>query len=559
MSMESVSNAECPRRERPGLDGASDWRDPDERLAQEVTARVVSRNLARSASGGRPLVEVVNDTLYHERTRLRLAHDERAEEDRVFHARLQRELPHASLERQGALVWEIVDRYVSEIRGHFDARVYKFATRVLPYGLSAIMQRFSPRAIVRELRGVSRLAEHLILEGEVDGVKRLASRGTVVLAPTHSSNLDSLLVGHSIFRMGLPPFAYGAGLNLFSNPLTSFFMRNLGAYTVDRRKTDPLYRETLKEYATVSIEFGQHNIFFPGGTRSRSGELESKLKLGLLGAGLAAYRNHALAGRDKRVFIVPCTITYPIVLEAASLVRDFLAETGKSEYILVEDESGVFLRWVDFLRGVAELDLRVHVRIGRGLDPFGNNVDPDGGSIDSRGRVVDPKRYLCRNGHVEIDAARDAEYTRALGDKLLLNYRRDNVVLGTHVVAFALLERLRQDLPSMDVYRLLRKIGADTCVEVAFLEREVAHVVGELHRLDRAGKIHLSDEIQTSDAQAVTLRGIRGLSSYHAPPVVERRGSGVVVLNPDLLFYYRNRLEGYGLSGSRLFSVRESK
>ena len=40
----------------------------------------------------------------------------------------------------------------------------------------------------------------------------------------------------ALFRLGLPPYTYGAGLNLFSNKMIGFFMHNLGAYKVDRRK-----------------------------------------------------------------------------------------------------------------------------------------------------------------------------------------------------------------------------------------------------------------------------------------------------------------------------------
>ena len=51
-------------------------------------------------------------------------------------------------------------------------------------------------------------------------------------------------------------------------------MHNLGAYTVDRRKRDPLYKRVLKEYATMTLELGYDYLFFPGGSRSRSGAIE---------------------------------------------------------------------------------------------------------------------------------------------------------------------------------------------------------------------------------------------------------------------------------------------
>ncbi|CAN5899814.1 hypothetical protein BH11MYX4_BH11MYX4_16320 [soil metagenome] len=464
------------------------------------------------------------------------------------------------MERQGALLRTIVERYVGEIAGHFDPRVYRFATTVLPYALSGLMQGFSARGLLSELRGSSRLDDHLLLEGEVKGLQGLVELGTVILVPTHSSNLDSLLVGYAIHRMGLPPFSYGAGLNLFTNPLTSFFMHNLGAYTVDRRKTDPLYVETLKEYATVSLEAGQHNLFFPGGTRSRSGEIESRLKLGLLGTGLAAYRNNLMHGADRRIFIVPCTITYPLVLEASSLARDFLQETGKSAYIVVDDEFSRVQRWVDFLRGLAELDIRVHVRVGGALDPFGNDVDAEGASRDPRGRPIDPQRYLLRNGHLADDPARDAEYTRLLGRRLVASYRGDNVALPTSVVAFALLELLRRDLAQPDLFRMLRTIGPERGIDAARLDAEVERLVGELRALERDRKIRLSDELRTTDGRDIVERGLRGLGTYHATKVATRRGDEIVVLDADLLFYSRNRLEGYGLLGApRLNPSRPSK
>jgi glycerol-3-phosphate O-acyltransferase len=524
----------------------------DLRIEEEVSARIVDRVLARAnAPGGRPVTEVINDTVYNERLRLRRAKgdDENARDDGAFLARLRHELPHASQERQRTIVREIVERYLDEITGHFDARVYRFATTVLPYGLSGLMQGFSLHRLVGELRGESRLDEHLLLEGEVKQLVRLAERGTVILVPTHSSNLDSPLIGYAIYRMGLPHFVYGAGLNLFTNPLTSFFMHNLGAYTVDRTKSDPLYRETLKEYATVSLELGQHNLFFPGGTRSRSGEIETKIKLGLLGTGLSAYRNNLLRNVSERarVFIVPCTISYPLVLEAASLVRDFLEETGRSQYISVPDEFSRVQRWIEFLRGIAELDMRVHVRIGSALDPFGDDVDAEGLSHDPRGRPIDQKRYLLRDGRLAEDFARDAEYTRVLGHRIVAAFHRDNVALPTNVLAFAVLELLRRDLAQPDLFRLLRTIGPDTVLDIGRVEVEVERILATLKELEHGGRIHVSDELRTTDGRAVVARGLRGLGTYHTTPVVVRRGTVLVVRDADLLFYYRNRLEGYGL------------
>ena len=97
------------------------------------------------------------------------------------------------------------------------------------------------------------------------------------------------MFGFALERAGLPPAVYGAGKNLFTNPVLSYFMHNLGAYRVDRRLRHALYKDVLKTYSRVLLERGYHSLFFPGGTRSRSGGVERKLKLGLAGTGIEAF------------------------------------------------------------------------------------------------------------------------------------------------------------------------------------------------------------------------------------------------------------------------------
>ena len=158
------------------------------------------------------------------------------------------------------------------------------------------------------------------------------------MVPHHVSNLDSLVLGFAVYRLGLPPLIYGAGLNLFSNPLISYFMHNLGAYTVDRRKTCPLYKQVLKEYdSDLGIRLRQ--LVLPWGTRSRSGAIERYLKLGLAGTGLQAFINNVKRQKDRsKIFFVPTTLSFQLVLEAETLIDDFLKEVGKSRYIISDDE-----------------------------------------------------------------------------------------------------------------------------------------------------------------------------------------------------------------------------
>ncbi|MCA9681090.1 MAG: 1-acyl-sn-glycerol-3-phosphate acyltransferase, partial [Myxococcales bacterium] len=366
--------------------------------------------------------------------------------------------------------------------------------------------------------------------------------GDASLAPIHAG---------AIHELGLPPLTYGAGLNLFRNPIVGKFMFNLGAYTVDRRKRDPLYKQTLKEYATVALEFGQDNLFFPGGTRSRSGAVERRLKKGLLGCSVAAYRNNLQRRRERPgVFIVPCTISYPLVLEASTLIDDWLAEAGKSRYIIVDDEFSRWERWLDFLRGVFALDLKIHIRFGQALDPFGNVVDGEGRSHDPRGRVIDPRGYLEADGEVVEDPIRDAEYTRALEHRIVGEFERENVIHSTHVLAFVCFELLRRSRGPDDLYRFLHVIGPEHSLPLPEVEDELEACLRELSDWARHDRIRLSEVVAAGDPREVVRTALRSFGTYHTRPVLERRGVRLHVGDAKLLFYYRNRLDGYGLRGA---------
>jgi glycerol-3-phosphate O-acyltransferase len=329
-------------------------------------------------------------------------------------------------------------------------------------------------------------------------------------------------------------------------------MRNLGAYTVDRKKTDPLYRETLKEYVATLLERGQHNLLFPGGTRSRSGAIESRLKLGLLGTVPVAYQRILGSGTPRRrIFVVPCTITYPLVLEADTLIHDFLRTEGGSHYVDVRDEFDRPERWLAFIGSLMKLDHRVYVTLGRPLDVLGNDVDETGTSRDPRGHAVDTRRYFLVGGKVEEDAARDAAYTRLLASRLLQAYAHDNRVLPTGLTAFVVLALLRKERGEPDPFRFLRGVAPDASVAVTVLRAELARAMVDVGKLADASRLRVPADVGIASADRVMNDALSTFATYHRTPVLERRGSRIYVNDVELLFYYGNRLSGYDLLGER--------
>ena len=479
--------------------------EDQERILTELQSRILHRITAQAAAKGPPLEEVLADSIYHELRRLKDEADGRAHREAgAFWAEARKALPRGNERAIQSLLARAIDRYSREIAGYFDERVYRTVTRAGEPVLAMLLGATSPKRLAANFPSMPQLSDNLVVQGETEHLRRLHEVGTVLLVPTHVSHMDSVITGYVVWKLGLPPFLYGAGLNLFSNPLLGYFMRNLGAYTVDRKKADPLYKEVLKEYATLTLENGYDNIFFPGGTRSRSGAVEKRLKYGLMGTGIPAYINNLKQKKNKsKVFIVPATLSYQLVLEAETLMDDFLKEVGKSRYIITDDEFSRPRRVFEFAQQVFSLDSKIFFTLGRGMDPFGNPVDDHGESLDPHGRHIDASRYVLVDGEPRELPQRDAEYTREVGERVMDAYARDNVVQATNITARAILTLLRKQNPGMDLVRLIRAGGRSEDMELLAVYREVETIMRQLRGMADRGGIRLSPTTQ------------RGLSLIH--------------------------------------------
>ncbi|HEY5925522.1 MAG TPA: 1-acyl-sn-glycerol-3-phosphate acyltransferase [Kofleriaceae bacterium] len=507
--------------------------------------RVVARRITEAKTGGDASLEyVLNDVAYSEIKRLEKSKNGAADRWRDLSRRL---LTMSEEEKQGELR-SLVRYYGGDVVGNFDPRVYKFATGIGPSLLGVL---FNPLGSLKEgMAALRNLDNRIHADGEIDIAHACAERGTIVVTPTHSSNMDSPAIGFGLMQAGLPPATYGAGKNLFSNPFISFFMRNLGAYRVDRRLRFELYKDVLKEYSTVLLEHGYHSLFFPGGTRCRSNLVEKHLKLGLLGTTVTAYKNLVREGRaNKRLYIVPATINYRLVLEAETLIDDYLAETGKNRYIITDDEFSRVGRMFEFLRKIVAHEGSVIVRFGRPFDPFGNDVTDEGESIDRAGRIVDPASFVRgAEGEVSDDDQRDAEYTRALGRRLSQVYPKLTVFHSTNLLARVLYDAVARQTGTRDIYRLLRATPQQLAVDIPGAIAGVDRLRKRLVERPEWGSEHPHFTEQSSGDKLED--AVKGLSTYHTRPIVERGGDTLHVKDIKLVYYYQNRTAHIPVEGA---------
>lgn len=508
---------------------------PRELVLKDLAARSRARldHLSDAA-----LAELLEDALYHERKRLQRSRDDESHEALDT---LARALVRGTRSDQMDAAMVLVRDWSDEVHGKFDPRTYRFATRLLPKALAGLLSG-RPRSR-RDLSPDRRLQ----VDGPLGLIRELCREGTVILAPTHVSNLDSPLIGLALHLAGLPPFVYGAGLNLFSNPVMGFFLRRLGAYTVDRRKSAQLYKDVLKDYSVRSLVTGHHSLFFPGGTRARSGAVEASVKKGLLGTGIAAWQEMLQAGRDKPdVFVVPLTLSFQLVLEAATLIEDHLAEAGKQRYIIDDDEFAQPRRLAAFARRVLDLDASVVARFGQPVDCLGNPV-----SADPRERLEQAKerrRYVCnRDGVVQLDPQRDRVYTDRLADTLVAEWPRGVTAMNTHVAAWVAWRMLEERLDSSDAFRVVRMPALSRRFSRAAYLQRLQAVVDRIQRDVQQG-LYYADVART--AEQVLVQALDRFGCYHRSKALAQHGDDLVVEDPKLCLFYRNRLAHLTLEAS---------
>jgi glycerol-3-phosphate O-acyltransferase len=447
------------------------------------------------------------------------------------------------------LVKRILNRYAEEILAEFKPKTYKFAVRFLTKFYRRILNTFTGKGN-RFYWGSKRdLYDSLILNGNIHETRELFKKGTVVVVPTHFSNLDSVMMGYILDRMtGLPSFAYAAGLNLYDYELLAFFMNRLGAYRVDRRKKNPIYLECLKAVTRISLQEGVNNIFFPGGTRSRKGSIEKKLKLGLLGSVIEAQRANYQEGSNKKIFIVPMVAGYPFVLEAKSLINQFLRSSGKEKYIHTRDQLSPIKKTIRFFKHMYGRSSKIYMTLGEPMDVLGNKVDADGQSLDVKGEHIELKKYFFNTENEVVEnSQRETVYTKILGDKILDSYLSNNLVLAPHLIAYLVFQHIAQSYKDLSIFNILNLNTKDVFVPYSDIVSLVNQAKKILVNWEENGVLQVEKSILQSPEEIIA-QGIREVGVFHPQKTLYMDNHGNVKTEDlKLLYYYHNRMRGYDL------------
>ncbi|MCY1013092.1 hypothetical protein OV079_47695 [Nannocystis pusilla] len=140
-----------------------------------------------------------------------------------------------------------------------------------------------------------------------------------------------------------------------------------------------------------------------------------------------------------------------------------------------------------------------------------------------------------------VDPARDAGYTRELGDAIAQAYQRETVIIWTQLVAHVLYRYLVWATPELDLFSRQRRRG-EVAMPREQLVREVAEARDRLLQAEAEGRVHVGPVLRSQSPERIVSEALSAWRDYHTKVVAREVGDDVLIEDPNLLLFYQNRL-----------------
>ena len=165
-----------------------------------------------------------------------------------------------------------------------------------------------------------------IPDEDVNELKKLLKTHTVILAPSHKSHIDYLVLSYIFYLKGLVPPHIAAGDNLSFFPMGYIFRRS-GAFFLKRSfRHDEFYYTIFKQYLSKLLKDRFSIEFFIEGGRSRTGKLLPP-KTGMLSMFFDSFWENV----NKKIAILPVAVNYEKIIEENSYVKELSGGEKKKE------------------------------------------------------------------------------------------------------------------------------------------------------------------------------------------------------------------------------------
>jgi glycerol-3-phosphate O-acyltransferase len=181
------------------------------------------------------------------------------------------------------------------------------------------------------------------------------------------------------------------------------------------------------------------------------------------------------------------------------------------------------------------------------MDLLGNYVDDDGTSLDKYGNRIEERDYFKSNGQIVEDLQREGEYTVMLSKRIVEEFHRINRVFSSHLVAFTAFELFRKQYSDVDFYTFLRYPEEDLVLPYNQFRKKYKKLRKRIFKLKERDKVDVADHLSGKTDATIQL-GINNVGMYHnLRPLLRNKDGDIITQDLTVLYFYRNRLDGYGL------------
>jgi hypothetical protein len=143
-------------------------------------------------------------------------------------------------------------------------------------------------------------------------------------------------------------------------------------------------------------------------------------------------------------------------------------------------------------------------------------------------------------GKVEWDAQRDRVYTDHLADALVQAYPRGTAVMATHLAAWSAWTLLEERIGSRDPFRLVRVPALSRHLSREQFAERLRWAMGVVDRGVAAGRW---GTLLPPTAEEALEQALHRFAVYHRSHALVVRDGELVIEDPRLCMYYRNRLD----------------
>jgi glycerol-3-phosphate O-acyltransferase len=278
---------------------------------------------------------------------------------------------------------------------------------------------------------VTAILRKMFVSIELIGIEKIANyakRNPLVLAPSHRSYCDFLILSTTFYANHLVPPHVAARDNMAFGPFGALW-RRAGAFYLRRSFEDPLYRVIFRSYITYLIKQGYTQEFFIEGGRSRTGKTLAP-RLGMLAWNVDAFLQTA----RHDLFFVPIAITYEYLVEERAIVGEREGEKKEKESVLGLVRARKFLRrrfgsvWVNF-----------------------------GEPISLAGALGERRETFFRDGSAEVKEQK-RKFVESLGNRIAERINWAVIPNATAVAACAMLGEGRRGLFREELVDRMREI-----------------------------------------------------------------------------------------------------